>query len=92
MGSDRGSGSRVAKLPRIPLPSFSGKYEDWDSFSDLFTTLVHDVPGLSDATKLQYLKLCLRDGADELIKDVATTSASMRVHGRRYRLVIIILV
>ena len=74
--SDRGSGARVAKLPRIPLPTFSGKYEDWASFCDLFTTLVHDVPGLSDATKLQYLKLCMKDGAAELIKDVTTTSAN----------------
>ena len=66
----------VAKLPRIPLPTFSGKYEDWASFCDLFTTLVHDVPRLSDATKLQYLKLCLTGKAADLIRDVTTTSAN----------------
>ncbi|XP_046478626.1 uncharacterized protein [Neodiprion pinetum] len=70
------TGTGVAKLPRIPLPTFSGKYEDWASFCDLFTTLVHDVASLSDATKLQYLKLCLTGSAADLIKDVATTSAN----------------
>lgn len=70
------AGTGVAKLPRIPLPTFSGKYEDWASFCDLFTTLVHDVAPLSDATKLQYLKLCLTGSAADLIKDVTTTSAN----------------
>ena len=74
--SEAGSDGRVAKLPRIPLPTFSGKYEDWASFSDLFTALVHDIPRLSDATKLQYLKLCLKDSAADLIKDVTTTNAN----------------
>ena len=71
--SEAGSDSaRVAKLPKIPLPSFSGKEEDWPSFCDLFTTLVHNTAGLSDAVKLQYLKSCFTDEAAEQIKDVKT--------------------
>ena len=71
--SEAGSeSSRVAKLPKIPLPKFSGKEEDWASFCDLFTTLVHNITGLSDAIKLQYLKSCLTDEAAEQIKDVKT--------------------
>jgi hypothetical protein len=42
----------IAKLPRINLPSFSGRYEDWESFKDLFSSLVHDVASLPDSTKL----------------------------------------
>ncbi|KAI4482492.1 hypothetical protein M0802_013663, partial [Mischocyttarus mexicanus] len=68
--------SGTAKLPRVPLPSFSGRVEEWESFRDLFTTLVHDSPELSDATKLQYLKGCLKGPAAELIKNVATTNAN----------------
>ena len=74
--SEAGMAARVAQLPKIPLPTFSGKYEDWDSFCDLFTSLVHDAPQVSDATKLQYLKLCLTGSAADLIKDVTTTNAN----------------
>ena len=54
-----GSTSRSAKLPKLDLPTFSGNYEDWESFRDLFTALVHNAPNVDDATKLQYLKSCL---------------------------------
>ena len=66
----------VPKLPRIPLPTFSGRYEDWESFSDLFTALVHDVPRYSNSTKLQFLKTCLTGSTAELVKDVKTTNAN----------------
>ncbi|XP_058810473.1 uncharacterized protein LOC131675492 [Phymastichus coffea] len=59
-----------AKLPRLDLPTFSGKHEDWDSFADIFTTLVHNAPRIADTTKLQYLKSCLKGSAAELVKDV----------------------
>ncbi|XP_011872439.1 PREDICTED: uncharacterized protein LOC105564580 [Vollenhovia emeryi] len=66
----------VVRLPRIPLPTFSGKYEDWESFCDLFTALVHEVPKFADVTKLQFLKSCLKGPAAELIRDVKTTNAN----------------
>jgi hypothetical protein len=47
--------ANIAKLPRINLPSFFGRYEDWESFKDLFSSLVHDVASLPDSTKLQFL-------------------------------------
>nr|XP_034182479.1 uncharacterized protein LOC117605350 [Osmia lignaria] len=67
---------RAAKLPRLDLPTFSGEYEDWENFCDLFTTLVHNAPGLADATRLQYLKTCLKGAAADLVKDVTTTNAN----------------
>ena len=74
--SNSGVESPFAKLPRIPLHTFSGKYEDWESFCDLFTTLVHDQPRISESTKLQYLKLCVTGTAADLIKDVTITNAN----------------
>ncbi|XP_026666969.1 uncharacterized protein LOC113463933 [Ceratina calcarata] len=64
------------KLPKLDLPTFAGRYEDWENFCDLFTTLVHNAPRLADATKLQYLKSCLRGTAADLVKDVTTTNAN----------------
>ncbi|XP_066600734.1 uncharacterized protein [Prorops nasuta] len=70
------SDTRSAKLPKIDLPIFEGRYEDWENFCDLFTNLVHNAPGLADATKLQYLKSCMRNTAADLVKDVTTTNVN----------------
>jgi hypothetical protein len=68
--------ANIDKLPRINLLSFSGKNEDWESFKDLFCSLVRDVASLPDSTKLQYLKSCLPGQVAQLVKNVATTSAN----------------
>lgn len=58
------------------MPTFSGLHEDWENFSDLFTALVHNSSRLSDATKFQYLKSCLKESAADLVKDVPITNAN----------------
>ncbi|XP_013147507.1 PREDICTED: uncharacterized protein LOC106110289, partial [Papilio polytes] len=30
------------KLPRIQLPTFSGNYEEWQTFYDMFVSLIHN--------------------------------------------------
>ncbi|XP_076544609.1 uncharacterized protein LOC143305353 [Osmia lignaria lignaria] len=86
---------RTAKLPKLELPTFSGEYEDWENFCDLFTTLVHDAPDLVDASKLQYLKNYLKGAAAELVKDVTTINANysatwqtLKAHFHNQRLVV----
>ena len=49
------SASVVAKLPRVPLPKFSGDYMEWISFSDIYVTLVHNNTCLSKVQKFYYL-------------------------------------
>ncbi|XP_014216769.1 uncharacterized protein LOC106645426 [Copidosoma floridanum] len=61
---------QLGKLPNLALPSFSGKYEDWESFLGLFVSLVHEIDYISDVNKLQYLKSCLTGNAADLVKDV----------------------
>ena len=34
---------RPEKLSKLDLPTFSGRYEDWEDFCDYLTSLVHDV-------------------------------------------------
>ncbi|XP_045506863.1 uncharacterized protein LOC123703037 [Colias croceus] len=36
------------KLPKILLPTFSGSYEDWPSYRDMFQSLVHNNSALGD--------------------------------------------
>lgn len=47
----------TVKLPRIEIPSFSGKYEDWDNFHDMFDSLVIKNESLDNVQKLHYLKI-----------------------------------
>ncbi|XP_072934871.1 uncharacterized protein [Epargyreus clarus] len=61
--------SPLATLPRIQLPVFSGKYEDWPSYQDLFTALVHNT-NLSNVQKLHYLKTSVSGEAEMLLRHI----------------------
>lgn len=61
-------------LPRIQLPHFSGKYEDWPAFRDLFQSLIGKDTFTSSVEKLHYLKACLKGEAELLIRSLPTTS------------------
>ncbi|KMQ84652.1 hypothetical protein RF55_17380, partial [Lasius niger] len=41
---------------RIQLPHFTGKYEDWPAFRDLFQSIIGKDRNLSEVEKLHYLK------------------------------------
>ncbi|XP_066590773.1 uncharacterized protein [Prorops nasuta] len=64
------------KLPKIDLPQFSGRYEDWEAFENRFVSLIHDKALLSNVVKLEYLLGCLRDSAAEFVKDVTVSTAN----------------
>lgn len=48
-------------LPRIQLPTFSGKYEDWPAFRNLFKSIISKDTSTSPVEKLHYLKTCLKE-------------------------------
>lgn len=66
------------KLPRIQLPTFSGNYDDWLPFHDMFTSLVHDNETLSKIQKLHYLKSSLSGEAELLLKHILVTEANYK--------------
>ena len=51
----------MMKLPTINLPTFSGKYNEWLSFWDLFSAAVDSNASLSPVQKLHYLKTSCKD-------------------------------
>ena len=51
--------ANVTNLPSINLPTFSGNYQEWLSFHDLFSCMIHENESLSDIQKFHYLKLSL---------------------------------
>ncbi|XP_043474987.1 uncharacterized protein LOC122506733, partial [Leptopilina heterotoma] len=65
--------SKIAKLPRIELPKFSGDYLEWQNFKDLFQSIVASDPNLPDVQKMHYLKSSLLSEPAQLIKHLGTT-------------------
>ncbi|KMQ83679.1 hypothetical protein RF55_19361, partial [Lasius niger] len=61
------------QLPKINLPNFSGDQLTWESFRDLFQSLVGDVPGLAPVQKLQYLKASLTGEAAAVVANIGLT-------------------
>jgi hypothetical protein len=43
----------------VSLPRFDGSVLHWRSFRDIYVSLVHDNPTISDAERFHYLLLCL---------------------------------
>lgn len=68
--------SSQVKLPKITIPIFSGKYTEWTSFRDLFTSLVHKNKDIDDVQKLHYLKAHLTGEAEQLLRHMPITSES----------------
>lgn len=71
-----GSMDMQVKLPRIQLPTFSGIYDEWPAYQDLYMSLVHNNPTLSKVQKLHYLKSSLTGEALSLVKHVQVTEVN----------------
>jgi hypothetical protein len=61
------------RLPKITIPTFSGKYSEWTTFRDLFMSLIHQNNSLDDVQKLHYLKGHLIGEAEQLVRHVSVT-------------------
>ena len=69
----------LAPLPRISLPTFSGHLVDWESFRDVFRSLIHLHPNLSNVQKLQYLKEAVQGEAKAALSTLPITDANYTV-------------
>ncbi|KAL0829434.1 hypothetical protein ABMA28_004206 [Loxostege sticticalis] len=74
--TDSHTSSVRPKLPPIPIPKFSGDYNDWLSFRDLFKSLIHNDSSLSKIEKHHYLKSSLSGDAELLLKNILLTEAN----------------
>lgn len=72
-GSSVPAPAPAPSLPRIELPKFSGKFEDWPAFRDLFTSMVRHEAALPDVKKFHYLKTSVQGEAESLLKNLPTT-------------------
>ncbi|XP_025262985.1 uncharacterized protein LOC112637430 [Camponotus floridanus] len=60
-------------VPRIKLPTFSGSYEEWPSFRDLFLSVIGGNASVSDIERFHYLRSCVKGAAEKLIKSLTVT-------------------
>ncbi|KMQ83055.1 hypothetical protein RF55_21065, partial [Lasius niger] len=71
--TEAGTAQPRRTLPRIQLPSFSGKYEEWPAFRDLFRSLITTDPSVSGVERLHYLRTSVKGEAEQLIRNLPTT-------------------
>ncbi|CAK1589183.1 unnamed protein product [Parnassius mnemosyne] len=64
------------KLPKISIPTFSGKYAEWTTFRDLFITLIHKNASIENIQKMHYLKAHLIGEVEQLLRHIPVTAAN----------------
>lgn len=67
------------RLPKLDLPKFTGKYDEWVSFHDVFHSVIHSNYSLSDVHKLQYLKAARSDEAHKVISSLEISDSNYAV-------------
>lgn len=65
-----------SKLPPINIPTFSGDYQEWMHFKDLFLSMIHNEQGLSDIHKHHYLRSSLKGEAEQVVRHFEITAAN----------------
>lgn len=76
---ERSNQSSNVKLPDIKLPVFSGDFESWMNFHDLFISLVHSSASLSTIQKFYYLRSSLSGEALKLIQTIPISNEQYSV-------------
>ncbi|XP_068246824.1 uncharacterized protein [Palaemon carinicauda] len=66
-------------MPKIPIPEFDGKVEQWLPFWTIFKAVVHDRKDMNDVVKFTMLNGYLRGRAREAIAGLAITPANYAV-------------
>lgn len=69
-------GQSQVRLPTIQLPIFTGNYEEWPTYQDMFQSLVHQNTSLTPVQKLHYLKTTVAGEAATLLKHIQVTDAN----------------
>ncbi|XP_055634088.1 uncharacterized protein LOC129774380 [Toxorhynchites rutilus septentrionalis] len=62
------------RLPEIKLKEFSGNFDEWESFSDLFISLIDSNHQLTMVQKLYYLRASVTGEAARMISSLDITS------------------
>lgn len=67
------------RLPKLNLPTFSGKYQEWTPFSQMFRTIITNNNKLSNIEKFQYLKSSLSGDAADAIESLELSDENFQI-------------
>lgn len=67
------------KLPTITLPQFDGDLNEWLTFHDSFSSLIHSSADIPCIQKFQYLRSALKGDALKLIESLTISAANYSV-------------
>ncbi|XP_053686332.1 uncharacterized protein LOC128735874 [Sabethes cyaneus] len=71
--------SSQVRLPDVNFPTFSGNFETWLNFHDLYVSLVHSSVELSNIQKFYYLRSSLTGDALQLIRTIPISASNYPV-------------
>jgi len=67
------------KLSPIDIPKFSGAYEEWSAFHDIYIAMVHNNPRIDDIQRFFHLRSCLKGEVAQVIMYIETTAANYNI-------------
>ncbi|XP_064485185.1 uncharacterized protein LOC135397511 [Ornithodoros turicata] len=68
--------SRAVSLPKLQIPKFGGKLQDWARFWEHFQATVHDNRSLATVEKFKYLLCYVTDDAKRTIDGISLSGAN----------------
>lgn len=66
-------------MPIINLPKFSGDYQSWLEFKELFLSLIHENSVLDSVQKLHYLKASLEGSALQCVQGISFSGENYEI-------------
>lgn len=73
------SSAAPVHLPKIQLPSFNGRIEEWETFRDVFSSMIHQNPSLTTVQKMHYLMTSVKEEAKRALAGFAITGANYSI-------------
>lgn len=67
------------RLPKLSLPTFSGKYDEWFPFFDVFNSIIHSNASLSNVQRLQYLRASVTGEASDVINSLEISDLNYEI-------------
>lgn len=67
------------RLPKLSLPTFGGKYDDWFPFFDAFNSIIHSNASLNNVQRLQYLRSSLTGEASNIINSLEISDLNYEI-------------